>query len=89
MTNFIFSMPIPDDSDRNSKRILMEFSPSVERALDKAFGSRGLNKRDSWYLLIVAVDPEYEGQGTPVVGRRLPICALKKKLNRLKDTALA
>jgi len=47
------------------KRILFDFAPKVERALDKSFQSRpgDIKPIDSWHLLLIAVDPDHEGRG--------------------------
>ncbi|EIM91636.1 uncharacterized protein STEHIDRAFT_128452 [Stereum hirsutum FP-91666 SS1] len=45
------------------KRVLFDFSPAVEHSLNLAFGSRGLDRRDSWHLLEMVVDPPFEGKG--------------------------
>ena len=45
------------------QRVLVDFSPAVERTLENAFQSRGKDRADSWHLLEMVVDPEYEGKG--------------------------
>jgi len=45
------------------KRVLLEFSPAVEKSVQKAFKSRNLDRLDSWHLLEMVVDPPYEGKG--------------------------
>ncbi|KAL5513581.1 hypothetical protein ACEPAH_3980 [Sanghuangporus vaninii] len=44
------------------KRVLIEFSPAVERTLENAFNSRRKSRMDSWHLLEMVVDPVYEGK---------------------------
>uniref|UniRef100_A0A0W0GDI3 N-acetyltransferase domain-containing protein n=1 Tax=Moniliophthora roreri TaxID=221103 RepID=A0A0W0GDI3_MONRR len=45
------------------RRLSFEFTPAVEKSLDKAFKSRSLERLDSWHLLSLAVDPSHEGKG--------------------------
>ncbi|KAI0788120.1 hypothetical protein C8Q74DRAFT_1411002 [Fomes fomentarius] len=45
------------------KRVLLDFSPAVERTLEKSFKARGLDRRDSWHLLQMVVDPLHQGKG--------------------------
>ncbi|TFK91590.1 hypothetical protein K466DRAFT_482487 [Polyporus arcularius HHB13444] len=45
------------------KRVLFEFSPAVERSLEKSFKARGLERLDSWHLLTVVVDPDHQKKG--------------------------
>jgi hypothetical protein len=42
---------------------MIDYGPSVEKCLDEVFGARGLKWLDSWHLLVIAIDPEYEGKG--------------------------
>jgi len=44
------------------KRIFFELS-EVERTLEQSFQSQGLKPIDSWHLVVIAVDPNHEGQG--------------------------
>ncbi|KAI1781783.1 hypothetical protein LXA43DRAFT_612860 [Ganoderma leucocontextum] len=46
-----------------AKRMLLDFTPAVERALEKSFKARGLNRMDSWYLFEMVVDPVHQGKG--------------------------
>ncbi|KAI0706767.1 hypothetical protein C8T65DRAFT_727857 [Cerioporus squamosus] len=48
---------------RGVKRVLFEFSPTVEHSLKKSFKARGLDRRDSWHLLQVVVDPNHQKKG--------------------------
>ncbi|KAJ3919288.1 hypothetical protein F5877DRAFT_66659 [Lentinula edodes] len=52
------------------KRVFLDFTPAVERSLKKGFHSRNLDRLDSWHLLEMVVDPEFEGMG---------ICSLMMK----------
>ncbi|VDB84631.1 unnamed protein product [Peniophora sp. CBMAI 1063] len=45
------------------QRMILEFSPRIEKAKKQAFGARGTNMKDAWYLGIAATDPDYEGHG--------------------------
>ncbi|RDX42374.1 hypothetical protein OH76DRAFT_1362923 [Lentinus brumalis] len=45
------------------KRVLFEFSPAVERSLEKSFKARGLERLESWHLLTVVVDPDHQKKG--------------------------
>ncbi|KAI0749959.1 hypothetical protein C8Q80DRAFT_1314396 [Daedaleopsis nitida] len=45
------------------KRVLFDFTPAVERTLEKGFKARGLDRRDSWHLLEMVVDPRFQGCG--------------------------
>ena len=47
-----------------TQRVIFVFSPAVEKTLEHAFKSRGLDRLDSWHLLEIATDPIYEGRGT-------------------------
>lgn len=46
-----------------AKRVLWDFSPAVERTLEKAFKARGLDRLDSWHLFEMVVDPSHQGRG--------------------------
>ncbi|SJK99783.1 uncharacterized protein ARMOST_03094 [Armillaria ostoyae] len=48
---------------RGIKRFFVDFTPHVEESLQKSFKSRNLDRLDSWHLLEMAVDPEWEGNG--------------------------
>ncbi|KAJ3901399.1 hypothetical protein F5879DRAFT_992002 [Lentinula edodes] len=52
------------------QRVFLDFTPAVERSLKKGFHSRNLDRLDSWHLLEMVVDPEFEGMG---------ICSLMMK----------
>ncbi|KAK0450580.1 uncharacterized protein EV420DRAFT_741197 [Desarmillaria tabescens] len=52
---------------RGLKRILLDFVPPVEKALSKAFKARNLDRLDSWHLLAIAVDPDWQGKGVSSV----------------------
>ncbi|KAJ3874584.1 hypothetical protein F5051DRAFT_462497 [Lentinula edodes] len=43
------------------KRVFLDFTPAVEQSLKKGFHSRNLDRLDSWHLLEMVVDPEFEG----------------------------
>lgn len=43
--------------------MLWDFSPAVERTLEKAFKARGLDRLDSWHLFEMVVDPSHQGRG--------------------------
>ncbi|KAI0685985.1 hypothetical protein C8T65DRAFT_712458 [Cerioporus squamosus] len=45
------------------KRVLLEFSPAVERSLEKSFKAHERERLDSWHLLAVVVDPNHQGKG--------------------------
>ncbi|KAK7049969.1 hypothetical protein VNI00_005400 [Paramarasmius palmivorus] len=45
------------------KRLTLEFTPTVNRSLDKSFKLRSLDRLDSWHLLSTVVDPAHEGKG--------------------------
>ena len=45
------------------QRALVDFSSAVEDSLDTSFKAHGQARRDSWHLVEMAVDPEYEGKG--------------------------
>ncbi|KAH9940165.1 uncharacterized protein BXZ73DRAFT_43019 [Epithele typhae] len=45
------------------KRVLFEFTPKVEQALERAFSAKGLDRLDSWHLLEIVTDPEHENRG--------------------------
>ncbi|KAK0185250.1 hypothetical protein F5146DRAFT_200286 [Armillaria mellea] len=47
---------------RGLKRIFLDFTPSVERALSKAFKARNMDRLDSWHLLAIVVDPDWQGK---------------------------
>ncbi|KAM5544640.1 hypothetical protein V8D89_001538 [Ganoderma adspersum] len=47
----------------STKRMLVDFTPTIERALAKAFEARGLDRQDSWYLFEIVVDPVHQGKG--------------------------
>ncbi|PIL32200.1 hypothetical protein GSI_05445 [Ganoderma sinense ZZ0214-1] len=47
----------------SSKRMLVDFTPAVERSLAKSFKARGLDRQDSWYLFEIVVDPVHQGKG--------------------------
>ncbi|RDX42777.1 hypothetical protein OH76DRAFT_1410855 [Lentinus brumalis] len=48
---------------RGVKRLMIDFEPILNRTLEKAFGARGLDWRDSWHLLEMAIDPGHQGKG--------------------------
>lgn len=48
---------------RGLKHIFLDFTPSVEKALLKAFKARNMNRLDSWHLLAIVVDPDWQGKG--------------------------
>lgn len=48
---------------RGLKRVFIDFTPHVEESLHKSFKSRNLDRLDSWHLLEIAVDPDWEGKG--------------------------
>ncbi|KAK0450579.1 uncharacterized protein EV420DRAFT_1646498 [Desarmillaria tabescens] len=48
---------------RGLKRFVLDFVPPVEKALSKAFKARNLDRLDSWYLLEIVVDPDWQGKG--------------------------
>lgn len=43
--------------------MLWDFSPAVERTLEKAFKAHGLDRLDSWHLFEMVVDPSHQGRG--------------------------
>ncbi|KAI0305919.1 hypothetical protein B0F90DRAFT_1694508 [Multifurca ochricompacta] len=43
--------------------MFFEYTPTAEKIVDEVFASRGLKRLDSWHLLMIAIDPEYEGKG--------------------------
>ncbi|KAH9993721.1 hypothetical protein BJV74DRAFT_884321 [Russula compacta] len=45
------------------KRMGVDYSPKVEKIIDKEFAARGLKRLDSWHLLEIAIDPPREGKG--------------------------
>ncbi|TBU42596.1 hypothetical protein BD309DRAFT_895989 [Dichomitus squalens] len=45
------------------KRMVLDFTPAVERALETAFKARGRDRLDSWYLFEMVVDPAHQGKG--------------------------
>ena len=45
------------------QRMGIDYSPRVEKIMDKEFAARGLKRLDSWHLLEIAVDPTCEGKG--------------------------
>ncbi|KDR82723.1 hypothetical protein GALMADRAFT_238226 [Galerina marginata CBS 339.88] len=45
------------------KRVLLDFSPQVEKTLEKGFKARNLDRLDSWHLLEMSVDPQYQDKG--------------------------
>ncbi|KAF7793537.1 hypothetical protein EIP86_004651 [Pleurotus ostreatoroseus] len=45
------------------QRVLLDFSPAVERSLVKSFKAHDMDRVDSWHLLEMVVDPEHEGKG--------------------------
>ncbi|KAK0470082.1 uncharacterized protein EV420DRAFT_1663136 [Desarmillaria tabescens] len=44
-------------------RFFVNFTPHVEESLHKSFKSRNLDRLDSWHLLEMVVDPDWEGKG--------------------------
>ncbi|KAK0234256.1 hypothetical protein IW262DRAFT_1452809 [Armillaria fumosa] len=48
---------------RGLKRIFLDFTPPVEKALLKAFKARNMDRLDSWHLLAIVVDPDWQGKG--------------------------
>ncbi|KAK0479571.1 hypothetical protein IW261DRAFT_1336365 [Armillaria novae-zelandiae] len=48
---------------RGFKRIFLDFTPSVEKALSKAFKARSMDRLDSCHLLAIVVDPDWQGKG--------------------------
>ncbi|KAK0209272.1 hypothetical protein DFS33DRAFT_521663 [Desarmillaria ectypa] len=52
---------------RGLKRIVLDFSPPVEKAVSKAFKEHNLDRLDSWHLLEIAVDPDWQGKGVSSV----------------------
>ncbi|KAK0472286.1 hypothetical protein IW261DRAFT_1508967 [Armillaria novae-zelandiae] len=48
---------------RGLKRLFVDFTPHVEDTLLKAFKARNLDRLDSWHLLEVVVDPDWQGKG--------------------------
>ena len=49
--------------------MIFEFGPAVEKTLEHAFKSRGLDRLDSWHLLELVTDPAHEGKGGYKVSR--------------------
>ena len=45
------------------QRALVDFSSAVEDSLDMSFKAHGQARRDSWHLVEIAINPEYEGKG--------------------------
>ena len=45
----------------------MDFTPTIERALAKAFEARELDRQVSWYLFEIVVDPLHQGKGSPLI----------------------
>ncbi|KAI0255824.1 hypothetical protein BJV78DRAFT_577223 [Lactifluus subvellereus] len=45
------------------KRILADYMPTTEKMLNEVFAARGVKRLDSWHLLVIAIDPRYEGNG--------------------------
>ncbi|RPD54357.1 hypothetical protein L226DRAFT_616935 [Lentinus tigrinus ALCF2SS1-7] len=45
------------------KRVLFDFSPAVERSLERSFKAHGHDRLDSWHLLEVVVDPNHQKKG--------------------------
>ncbi|KAK0436532.1 hypothetical protein EV421DRAFT_1831077 [Armillaria borealis] len=52
---------------RGLKRIFLDFTPPVEKALSKAFKARNMDRLDSWHLLAIVVDPDWQGKGVSSV----------------------
>ncbi|KAK0193529.1 hypothetical protein F5146DRAFT_1031105 [Armillaria mellea] len=50
-------------SGSNGRRVFVDFTPHVEESLHKSFKSRNLDRLDSWHLLEIVVDPDWEGKG--------------------------
>ncbi len=50
-------------SSRLQQRFFVDFTPHVEESLHKSFKSRNLDRLDSWHLLEMVVDPDWEGKG--------------------------
>ncbi|KAK0490138.1 hypothetical protein EDD18DRAFT_1187056 [Armillaria luteobubalina] len=63
---------------RGLKRLFVDFTPHVEDTLLKAYKARNLNRLDSWHLLEVVVDPDWQGKGSP--GANLAIIGLSSLL---------
>lgn len=42
----------------------MDFTPHVEDTLLKAYKARNIDRLDSWHLLEVVVDPDWQGKGS-------------------------
>ena len=45
------------------QRMMIDYQPVLESALERAFRARGLDWRGSWYLLEMAIDPGHQGKG--------------------------
>jgi hypothetical protein len=50
--------------DNTCQKIFLDFIPAIEKVNKQAFAAKSLNEAESWYLCIVATDPDYEGRGT-------------------------
>ncbi|PBK60702.1 hypothetical protein ARMSODRAFT_965812 [Armillaria solidipes] len=48
---------------RGLKRLFVDFTPHVEDTLLKAYKARNLDRLDSWHLLEVVVDPDWQSKG--------------------------
>ncbi|KAK0209274.1 hypothetical protein DFS33DRAFT_521711 [Desarmillaria ectypa] len=64
---------------RGLKRIFLDFTPPVEKAVSKAFKARSMDRLDSWHLLEIVVDPDWQGKGVSSVLLRDGFSRVKHK----------
>ncbi|KZV69029.1 hypothetical protein PENSPDRAFT_652717 [Peniophora sp. CONT] len=45
------------------KNVILDYLPRTHKVTEQALQARGMELKDTWYLGIVATDPDYEGRG--------------------------
>ncbi|KAK0235606.1 hypothetical protein EDD85DRAFT_771483 [Armillaria nabsnona] len=61
-------------------RFFVDFTPHVEESLHKSFKSRNLDRLNSWHLLEMVVDPDWEGKGKSYCRQMLLLITYQDRL---------